>query len=233
MKTYSTSERTKQALIHAAGELVAERGVGRVSTRAIAEWAGENIGTIHYHFGSKSGLFKEVLLFACHSLEGPSVPEVIRSYEGRLDDVDVQVQAVRAMIRHVVRRTFSPDRPRWFSRVLYQVAQQKGPLQEFLRAQLLDPFFDAVSGLIRRIRPQWTTHEIHVWIYMIIGPVIFHADHLGIVLDRLGSDALPREYLATLEERLVDQALHALGLPTDALQADDARIPSATQHRNN
>lgn len=232
MRTYSTSERTKQALIHAAGELVAERGVGRVSTRAIAERAGENIGTIHYHFGGKSGLLEQMLLFACHSQRGPSVHEVIRSYEKHLDEIDTQVQAVRAMIAHVVARTFDPDRPRWCSRVLYQVAQRRGPLQAFLREQLLDPFFDAVTDLLQRIRPNWTVHEMHVWIHMVIGPVIFHADHIEVVLDRLGSDALPADYLATLEQRLAEQALRALGLPVEPPHANDNRIQPATPCSN-
>jgi TetR/AcrR family transcriptional regulator, regulator of cefoperazone and chloramphenicol sensitivity len=215
LKTYSTSERTKQVLVGAAGELLAERGVGRVSTRAIAERAGENIGTIHYHFGSKDGLLKEVLLFACHSQVGPTLQELVKAHEDRLGDVEGQVEAVRALIRHLMRETFSPERPRWCSRALYHVAQHSGSLRNFLREEMMDPLFDAVTHLVHRIRPDWTAHAANVWWHMAIGSVVFHADHSEIVLERLGSEMYPADYLANLEQRIVGDALRALGLPTE------------------
>ena len=58
MATYETSIKTKEALINAAGELAAEKGFASVSTRAIALRADENVGSIHYHFGSKEKLFE-------------------------------------------------------------------------------------------------------------------------------------------------------------------------------
>jgi len=61
MKKYASSEQTKEALINAAGELAAETGFPNVSTRAIAERANENIGSIHYHFGGKEQLFEAVV----------------------------------------------------------------------------------------------------------------------------------------------------------------------------
>jgi AcrR family transcriptional regulator len=61
MGEYSKGERTRLALIEATGELAAELGFSNVSTRAVAERSGENIGTIHYHFGGKDGLFVAVV----------------------------------------------------------------------------------------------------------------------------------------------------------------------------
>ena len=232
MKPYSTSERTKQALIQAAGTLLAERGVGRVSTRAIAQLAGENIGTIHYHFGNKEGLLREALRYACASQGGPSLPDVIMAYGDRLDSVPGQVEAVRAMVHHLIKQTFSADRPRWCSRALYQVAQHVSPLRNFLREQMLEPFFEAIAGMIRRIRPEWTADEIHIWVYTAIGPIIFHADHGELVLDRLGKDTFPEEYLARLDRRLADDALRALGLPVDSSPVNDNPVflPKSRDH---
>ena len=221
MKTYSTSERTKQALIHAAGELLAERGVGRVSTRAIAERAGENIGTLHYHFGGKDGLLKEVLRFACQADAGRSLRDVIEECEHGLDDGQGQAQAVRRVVQHVVQAIFSPARPRWCARVLYQVAQHASPLRVFLREQVGDPFFQALADLVLRVHPEWTAHEVCLWANLLIGPAVFHADHCELILERLGSSTFPDDYLAKLEQRLAGDALRALGLPTDAIQASD------------
>ncbi|MBN1491553.1 MAG: TetR/AcrR family transcriptional regulator [Phycisphaerae bacterium] len=223
MGTYSTSQRTRQALIDAAGELITERGVGRVSTRAIAERAGENLGTIHYHFGGKEELFKEVLRFACQAHAGPPLPEVIQGFEDRLDDVQGQVEVVRTVVQHVMQRIFAPDRPPWCSRVLYQVVQHAGPLRDFLRKETIDPYFRAMTGLISRIRPDWTTKEIYLWVHMVIGPIVFHADHRETVLDRFDLDSFPADYLAMLEHRLATDAIRALGLPPEAIQRDDTQ----------
>ncbi|HOA73803.1 MAG TPA: helix-turn-helix domain-containing protein [Phycisphaerae bacterium] len=215
MGIYATSERTRLALIHAAGELLDERGLGRVSTRAIAERAGENLGAIHYHFGSKEGLLKETLRFACRSQAGPSLSEVIASYQDRLDTVSGQVAAVRRVVQYLIETIFSPDRPRWCSRVLYQVAQHDNPLRAFLREQVLDPSFEALTRLVLRVRPEWSTHDVCLWSHVLIGPAVYHADHADLILERLGCKTFPRAYLEGLERRIADDAMRALGLPHD------------------
>jgi AcrR family transcriptional regulator len=52
----------RQALLHAAGQLFAEQGVAATTTREICTAAGLNPGAIHYHFGDKDGLYREVLM---------------------------------------------------------------------------------------------------------------------------------------------------------------------------
>jgi AcrR family transcriptional regulator len=225
MSVYSTSGRTKQALIDAAGELIAEFGVGRVSTRAIADRAGENLGTIHYHFGGKEGLLKEVLRFACQENVGPSFREVIEECRPHLDTVEGQARAVGLLVHCLMRMVFSPDRPRWCSRVLYQVAQHAGPLRTFLREKLRDPHLDAIKELVLHARPEWSPHEVYLWAYLLIGAVVFHADHAEMILDRLGSRTFPPDYLARLEQRLIEDAARALGLPANALQEHDHQAP--------
>lgn len=54
-------EASKQALIAAATELLAERGPKDVSVREIARRAGVNHGLVHHYFGSKAGLVTAVL----------------------------------------------------------------------------------------------------------------------------------------------------------------------------
>jgi len=217
MGTYSTSDETRQALIHAAGELIAERGVGEVSTRAIAQRAGANIGTIHYHFGGKEGLLKEMLRFAFQTNAAASLPAVIEECERHLDDAPSRAQAVQTIVRHVMQAIFSPERPRWRSRVLYQVAQHAGPLRSFLREQVLDPHFEAITRFILRIRPEWTMHEVSLWTHMLFGPVVFYAAHCEILLDRFGNQTFPSAYQARLGRRLTDDAIRALGLPAEVV----------------
>jgi len=53
--------RTRQALLDAAAELFAERGVEGASVDAVAEAAGRTSGAVYDHFGSKEGLLFALL----------------------------------------------------------------------------------------------------------------------------------------------------------------------------
>src|SRR5262245_13720798 len=51
---------TRERVMEAAGELFAERGFRGTTMRAIAETAGTNLASAHYHFGSKEKLYLDV-----------------------------------------------------------------------------------------------------------------------------------------------------------------------------
>lgn len=60
----SDSEKTKAALIQAAGELFANHGFNGVTARQVAARAAVSLGAIPYHFGSMETLYEEVLVTA-------------------------------------------------------------------------------------------------------------------------------------------------------------------------
>src|SRR5215475_2538235 len=53
---------TKQKILNAAIDLIAEQGYGATSLRHIIAEAGVNLAAIHYHFGSKEELLDQVVL---------------------------------------------------------------------------------------------------------------------------------------------------------------------------
>ena len=55
---------TREKLMAAAAELIAEVGWGRVTTRAVAERAGLPHGAVSYHFRGKQELLIEAAMFA-------------------------------------------------------------------------------------------------------------------------------------------------------------------------
>ncbi len=67
MGTAKDSQRTQAAMIQAAGELFAESGRHGVTVRDIIARAGVSLSALHYHFGDKDGLYREVLLEACRT----------------------------------------------------------------------------------------------------------------------------------------------------------------------
>jgi AcrR family transcriptional regulator len=69
----ANSRPTRERLLRATVELMAEIGVDRVRTRSIAERAGVNPALVHYHFGSVSALVLEAAQDALQRTLGPSL----------------------------------------------------------------------------------------------------------------------------------------------------------------
>jgi AcrR family transcriptional regulator len=69
----TASRQTRERLLHATVELMAEIGVDRVRTRSIAERAGVNPALVHYHFGSVSALVMEAAQDALLRTLGPAI----------------------------------------------------------------------------------------------------------------------------------------------------------------
>jgi TetR/AcrR family transcriptional regulator, regulator of cefoperazone and chloramphenicol sensitivity len=82
---------TRQRLLKAAERLFADRGFKKVTVRAICRAAQANVAAVNYHFGSKLGLYREVMQSAIDAMretndaarmagEGQSAEEQLRRY---------------------------------------------------------------------------------------------------------------------------------------------------------
>jgi AcrR family transcriptional regulator len=69
----------RRRLVHAARELVPERGWAAVSTRVVAERAGVAPGLVHYHFASLQALLTEAAVGAMRDAVGAATPLLERA----------------------------------------------------------------------------------------------------------------------------------------------------------
>jgi len=95
-------ERARTRLLTAAAQLFAEKGYAAASTREICAAAGLNVAAIHYHFGGKEGLYREVLLVPIRHLtshfdgfDDPALPlaAALRRMLGAFVGVAAEAQA--------------------------------------------------------------------------------------------------------------------------------------------
>jgi AcrR family transcriptional regulator len=101
---------TRQRLLRAAAELIAELGWGRVTTRAVAERAGLPHGTVSYHFhGGKEELLIEAALavieqaFSREELQQlRSVADVLQITAARITDLDAVDPVLSALAMEVM-----------------------------------------------------------------------------------------------------------------------------------
>ncbi|RNA65145.1 TetR/AcrR family transcriptional regulator [Prosthecochloris sp. ZM_2] len=216
MKTYATSEHTREALLHAAGELAAEKGFANVSTREIARRAEENIGSIHYHYGGKEQLFEAVVQRVIERGNTYSIEAAVSPFRSRLDTPEGQSGALRAIVRREIQVLFDSDQPGWHCRIVYQLMQYKSPLQDKLQKELLDPMVSTISEVLQHISPWLTRQETMLISFLMISPIVSHADYMPFCLEQLNLDRYSDDYLQTMENFIVRQTELLLGMTTNS-----------------
>ncbi|MGW8378011.1 TetR family transcriptional regulator [Streptomyces sp. ODS28] len=165
----------RERLLRAAGELIAERGWGAVSTRTVAARAGVGPGLVHYHFASLQALLAQAAV------------EAIRNVAGGMAAATAQAGDVESGLRELVGALFghAPDEP---VSLLFSEAYLAATRDEDLRAALGEvadearvplagwlaehgvPEADATAGVVlatldglmlhRTLRPGLTTAEV-------------------------------------------------------------------------
>jgi AcrR family transcriptional regulator len=215
MSEYSKGERTRLALIEATGELAAELGFSNVSTRAVAERSGENIGTIHYHFGGKDGLFRAVVKAAmADCIEAPAW-QAAADLEASEATPEKLSAVIRDMVHRHIRMAFGPDKPHWHSQVIYQLLRRDDALYELFRKAVLEPDLAAMRKLFRLVEPDMSDEETFLRMIMLKMPIFSHANYRPAILKSLGVEVYSEGYLQKMEDLLVQQTQLALGLPFD------------------
>ena len=188
-------------------------GFANVSTRAIAERAGENIGSIHYHFGGKEALFEAV------------IRSIISTFPPVLDETDVKVLDkgdvspvflsvfLRKYVHCQISRMFALDIPPWHSQMIYQLLQFKGELYDIFEREVLEPDDVVMQKIINAVYPEISREDTVLRGLIIITPLIVHANYMSFILQRLKRKSYSPEYLQKLEDLVVCQTLLLMGLP--------------------
>ncbi len=214
-RQYKNSEHTRSALIDAAGKLAGEHNFNSISTRAIADLAGENLGSIHYHFGGKTELFKAVIDAAIAESVAFTAADAIAPYLDELDSPTGQAKAVRALIHRHIDKLFNPSKPAWHTKVIYQILQTRNELQDYIKEILIDQDSETQRELIKKIVPGVSDLHANLHSVTIICPIFFHATNMEFLLRMMEIESFTDEYLSQLEDVLTIQALMLFNLPLD------------------
>ena len=213
MATYGSSDSTKMNIINAAGELAAEVGFTNVTTRAVADRSGENIGSIHYHFGGKDGLFEAVIREAMGGCCQVGDDE-LNNLDERTPPEELS-RIVRWIIESEINDMFRSDRPAWHVPVIYQLLQRDDHLYDIFHKEVMEPGIEAMSRFFKIIDPKMDDDEIHLHTFLMKMPIFAHADYMKALMKLMKTDHYSEAYLQKMEDLLVRQAQRVLGLPED------------------
>lgn len=193
----------KERIMAAAGEVFARTGFADGSVREISQKAQVNVASINYYFGSKEGLYREVLLAAhAHALEQQVLPDLSKEPQAALREW------IHFCLRFVLtkRRTY----PVLGRLMAHEMHQPTAALGELVRL-VIKPRFAELIGLVKAVAGASRSQtECEMAAHQIIAMCV-HFDHSREVVGLLGFPAPQADADFTkLAESIADMAIHGL-----------------------
>jgi AcrR family transcriptional regulator len=198
-----TQERVKAA----AAELFAERGFRGATMRAIAERAGTNLASAHYHFGSKEKLYREVafelFLGLERRLEGRSL-SLGEGSSGRSGRKEVLAE-LRARIETLV-ETLLESPGHHATLMVRELCDPSAALGEIVE-RFIDPMRRQMAALVRRLEPALDEELAERCVRSIAGQIFFYRTHRAALLLMMGRRGYPRDFARQTADHVMSFSL--------------------------
>jgi AcrR family transcriptional regulator len=133
--------RARGRLLEAAGQVFAEKGYGRGTSREICKRAGMNVAAVNYHFGGIDGLYGETLLLAHRRMVSTGLSDEIVSTKAGAPE------KLRAFLTAILERIAIPGAQSWELRLLGREIVEPSPAQE----QFASTAARSLCSIVRRI----------------------------------------------------------------------------------
>jgi AcrR family transcriptional regulator len=135
-------EETRERVLRAAAQLFADRGFKKVTVRDICRAARANVAAVNYHFGDKSGLYREVLQRAIDTVRATSEAARVAG-EGKPAD-----ERLRRYIHVSLCRVVAEGATSWISRLIQREIADPTPAFDALVDQGIRPRIDDLSAIV-------------------------------------------------------------------------------------
>ena len=163
---------TKEQILDAAEELIAEQGIDAVSLRAITSAAKVNLAAVHYHFGSKDALVQKVFERRIRPVNSRRL-HLLDAAEQQAGEAGPALEAIlKAFIEPAIRLYAQDAKGPMFMRVCGRVfAEPSQHLQE-----TIDDFFSEIVvrfvGAFRTALPDLDEEEVAWRIHFTVGAMV-------------------------------------------------------------
>ena len=236
--TAAPTVETREAVLHAAREVFAARGVRSATIREICQRAGANVAAVNYHFGDKESLYREVLRFAHAQEQTMNPPEY---GVPRLAPPQIRLHAfVAGFLRHVL--DHGPYA--WHGKLVAMEMIEPTAALDTLVDVTIRPMADLVRGIVRGILgDDADPGTVRLCGSSIVSQCLFY-HHCRSVVTRLFpeqgfgpeglaelADHITRFSLAGLQQYVPDPAARGTQQHVRAAKASRSRPRSATLKR--
>src|SRR5262249_11253709 len=166
---------TRERVLKAAAQLFADRGFKKVTVRDICRAARANVAAVNYHFGDKSGLYREVVQRAIEAVRETN--DAARAAGHGLPPEE----RLRQYISVALCRSASAGRQvGWIARLINRELMDPTPAVDTLLDQAFRPRVDDLSAMVAEIlqcgrddpRVSQCVASIHVqWMLFVPNPI--------------------------------------------------------------
>jgi AcrR family transcriptional regulator len=175
----TTSERTRERLIDAAGEMFAELGFHHTTVRQICNRAGANIAAVNYHFRDKTGLYTEVVR---QSMRAAKLDAVRAAFDQSAPPEEI----LRAVIKTRLESLRGLDLGDWHFRIFAHELAKPTPAMNVIVNEAIRPLYIRMCKLLAVILELPPDHQTtRLCAHSIIGQILFYA-FAAPVISRLG-----------------------------------------------
>lgn len=206
----TTEPSTPERILLAAEQLFSERGVDGVSLREITNAAGVNSAAVHYHFGSKDVVLKELFALRAKPIAERRLAllrELKRNRQGRAELEDI----LRAFLWPALEALNAPE-GKAFSLLRARMAFER----EEVRRDVLSSAFDSSSRLaleeIAKALPKLPPAELHWRFHFMLGAMVYTMATPGRI-ESITDGAIDTSDPGTALERLVHYAAAGFRAP--------------------
>ena len=175
----TASERTRERLIDAAGEMFAEFGFHHTTVRQICNRADANIAAVNYHFRDKTGLYTEVVR---QSMRAARLDAVRAAFDQNAPPEEI----LRAVIKTRLESLRGLDLGDWHFRIFAHELAKPTPAMNVVVNEAIRPLYLRMCKLLAVILELPPDHQkTRLCAHSIIGQILFYA-FAAPVISRLG-----------------------------------------------
>jgi AcrR family transcriptional regulator len=193
-----SSQDARQRLLEAAAEVFASKGYAQASTREICRLAGANVAAIHYYFGDKASLYREIF----------RPTEMLLAFPDELLDPSVSLRdALAAFYRHVLSFAGDPKASQYMRMLFVREQLEPTGVLPAGKAEVLRPMHDRLlQFLLARVDGAEPDLELHQLTFALVGLVMV------LLVERGSAEQLARGLLSDARaieatvQRLADSA---------------------------
>jgi len=182
---------TRRRILAGAGELFAARGFRATTMREIAERAGVNLASAHYHFGSKQELYLEVVRALFDKLEARLAARGANPGEALESLSREQLEQMLLRRIEILLETVLDVGDVHGSIVLREMVDPSDALPLIVK-QFIDPQRREMDRIVARLAPELTRAEVEYCTRSIVGQTFFYRTHQPALLLLMGRERYPR-----------------------------------------
>lgn len=151
---------TKKSILRVAAQHFAQHGYRGTSLREITKELGINVAAIHYHFGSKEGIYHAVVFQFFNQIREERMALLTACEKRRNDDPQLLESIFNAMIAPHVRLVNQPDGIDYL-RILSRFGSEPHDITMRVYKEEIDPVRQQIIHVLRRASPHLPDEDLY------------------------------------------------------------------------